>query len=79
QDNVLLSPETFTDLVLYSVEQETEDTCRYRFRLPSGTSLGLQLGQHLVLRGMVDGAEVQRAYTPITPGDRKTHFEVLIK
>ncbi|XP_071984484.1 NADH-cytochrome b5 reductase-like isoform X2 [Engystomops pustulosus] len=59
--------------------QETEDTGRYRFRLPSGTSLGLQLGQHLVLRGVIDGAEVQRAYTPITPGGRKTHFEVLIK
>ncbi|KAM3914394.1 NADH-cytochrome b5 reductase-like [Leptodactylus fuscus] len=77
--NVLLSPETFTDFQLCSVERETEDTSRYRFQLPPGESLGLKLGQHLVLRGLVDGVEVQRAYTPVSSVDVKGHFEVLIK
>ncbi|KAM4021895.1 NADH-cytochrome b5 reductase-like isoform 1-T3 [Anomaloglossus baeobatrachus] len=77
--NVLLSSETFTDFPLCSVEQETEDTGRYRFELAPGTSLGLKLGQHLVLRGVVNGVEIQRAYTPISPVDVKGYFEVLIK
>ncbi|XP_066453653.1 NADH-cytochrome b5 reductase-like isoform X2 [Eleutherodactylus coqui] len=47
--NVPLSTDTFTEFKLCSVEQETEDTSRYRFQLPSGASLGLKLGQHLVV------------------------------
>ncbi|KAG9468955.1 hypothetical protein GDO78_021568 [Eleutherodactylus coqui] len=77
--NVPLSTDTFTEFKLCSVEQETEDTSRYRFQLPSGASLGLKLGQHLVVRGVVDGVEIQRAYTPISSVDVKGHFEVLVK
>lgn len=50
--SVLLSSEAFRDFKILSVEQETEDTNRYRFQLPPGASLGLNLGQHLVLRSM---------------------------
>ncbi|XP_044157085.1 NADH-cytochrome b5 reductase-like isoform X2 [Bufo gargarizans] len=78
-DDVLLSSETFTEFTLCSVDRETEDTGRYRFQLPSGVSLGLKLGQHLVVRGLVNGVEIQRAYTPISPVDVKGHFEVLVK
>ncbi|XP_075689141.1 NADH-cytochrome b5 reductase-like isoform X2 [Rhinoderma darwinii] len=77
--NVLLSSDTFTELKLYSVEQETDDTSRYRFQLPSGASLGLKLGQHLVVRGIINGVEIQRAYTPISSIDVNGHFEVLVK
>ncbi|XP_077133639.1 NADH-cytochrome b5 reductase-like isoform X1 [Ranitomeya variabilis] len=77
--NVLLTSETFSEFPLCSVEKETEDTGRYRFQLPSGTSLGLKLGQHLVLRGVVNGMEIQRAYTPISSVDVQGFFEVLIK
>lgn len=31
------------------------------------------------LRGVVNGLEVQRAYTPISPGNAEGYFEVLIK
>ncbi|XP_069837777.1 NADH-cytochrome b5 reductase-like isoform X2 [Dendropsophus ebraccatus] len=77
--NVRLSPDTFTQFLLCSAEQETEDAWRYRFQLSPGTGLGLKLGQHLVLRGLVNGAEIQRAYTPISAIDASGHFEVLIK
>ncbi|KAM4722917.1 NADH-cytochrome b5 reductase-like [Rhinophrynus dorsalis] len=76
---LLLSPDTFTSFTLCSVTQEAEDTNRYRFRLPTGCTLGLQLGQHLVLRGTVDDLEIQRAYTPISPVNSDGYFEVLIK
>lgn len=41
-------------------------------RLTVGCSVSL-------LRGVVDGLEVQRAYTPISPGHAEGYFEVLVK
>ncbi|KAM6456392.1 NADH-cytochrome b5 reductase-like isoform 1-T4 [Liasis olivaceus] len=74
-----LTPETFTAFIISSVTQLTEDTYQYTFELPENSSLGLSLGQHIVLRGVVNGLEVQRAYTPITPVNAEGYFEVLIK
>nr|XP_048717212.1 NADH-cytochrome b5 reductase-like isoform X5 [Caretta caretta] len=77
--NSELNPDTFTAFKISSVEQLTEDTCQYTFQLPGNSSLGLSLGQHIVLRGMVNGLEVQRAYTPVSPVNAEGYFEVLIK
>ncbi|XP_030428183.1 NADH-cytochrome b5 reductase-like isoform X1 [Gopherus evgoodei] len=77
--NSELNPDTFTAFKISSVEQLTEDTYQYKFELPGNSSLGLNLGQHIVLRGMVNGLEVQRAYTPISPVNAEGYFEVLIK
>ncbi|KAL7985053.1 hypothetical protein Chor_003623 [Crotalus horridus] len=74
-----LTPETFMAFIISSVTQLTEDTYQYTFKLPGNSSLGLSLGQHIVLRGIVNGLEVQRAYTPITPVNAEGFFEVLIK
>ncbi|XP_062994754.1 NADH-cytochrome b5 reductase-like [Elgaria multicarinata webbii] len=77
--NSELTPETFTAFIVSSVNQLTEDSYQYAFELPGNSSLGLSLGQHIVLRGPVHGLEVQRAYTPITPVNTEGYFEVLIK
>ncbi|XP_018419494.1 PREDICTED: NADH-cytochrome b5 reductase-like isoform X2 [Nanorana parkeri] len=77
--SVLLSSEDFREFTIFSVEQETEDTSRYRFQLPPGASLELNLGQHLVVRGRVNGLDIQRAYTPISSINAKGYFDVLIK
>ncbi|XP_009951161.1 PREDICTED: NADH-cytochrome b5 reductase-like [Leptosomus discolor] len=77
--NSELNPDTFTAFNISSVEQLTEDTYQYRFELPGNSSLRLSLGQHIVLRGVVNGLEVQRAYTPISPGNAEGYFEVLMK
>ncbi|XP_026562926.1 NADH-cytochrome b5 reductase-like isoform X1 [Pseudonaja textilis] len=74
-----LTPEIFMAFIIRSVTQLTEDTYQYTFKLPGNSSLGLSLGQHIVLRGVVNGLEVQRAYTPITPVNAEGFFEVLIK
>ncbi|KFO58628.1 NADH-cytochrome b5 reductase-like, partial [Corvus brachyrhynchos] len=78
-NNSELNPDTFTAFSVSSVEQLTEDTYQYKFELPGNSSLRLSLGQHIVLRGVVNGLEVQRAYTPISPGNAEGYFEVLIK
>ncbi|NXB52159.1 NB5R5 protein, partial [Leucopsar rothschildi] len=77
--NSELNPDTFTAFSVSSVEQLTEDTYQYKFELPGKSSLRLSLGQHIVLRGVVNGLEVQRAYTPISPRNAEGYFEVLIK
>ncbi|XP_072853749.2 NADH-cytochrome b5 reductase-like isoform X1 [Pogona vitticeps] len=77
--NSELTQETFTAFIISSIDQLTEDTYQYTFELPGNSRLGLSLGQHIVLRGLVNGLEVQRAYTPITPVNAEGYFEVLIK
>ncbi|MBN3302361.1 NB5R5 protein, partial [Amia calva] len=79
RNDTVLSTESFSAFPLESVEVLTSDTCLYRFKLPTGGSLGLGLGQHLVLRGAVEGLEVQRAYTPISPVSAEGYCEFLIK
>ncbi|XP_024427001.2 NADH-cytochrome b5 reductase-like isoform X1 [Desmodus rotundus] len=74
-----LSPETFLAFRISAMEKLTEDTYRVQFALPGNSQLGLWPGQHLILRGIVDGLEIQRAYTPISPANAKGYFEVLIK
>ncbi|KAF6109734.1 hypothetical protein HJG60_010942 [Phyllostomus discolor] len=74
-----LSPETFLAFRISAMEKLTEDTYRVQFVLPGNSQLGLWPGQHLILRGIVDGLEIQRAYTPISPANAEGYFEVLIK
>uniref|UniRef100_K9II62 NADH-cytochrome b5 reductase-like n=1 Tax=Desmodus rotundus TaxID=9430 RepID=K9II62_DESRO len=74
-----LSPETFLAFRISAMEKLTEDTYRVQFARPGNSQLGLWPGQHLILRGIVDGLEIQRAYTPISPANAKGYFEVLIK
>nr|KAF6443428.1 hypothetical protein HJG59_003563 [Molossus molossus] len=74
-----LSPETFLAFRISAIDKLTKDTYHVRFTLPGNGQLGLWPGQHLILRGMVDGLEIQRAYTPISPAGAEGYFEVLIK
>ncbi|XP_051027574.1 NADH-cytochrome b5 reductase-like isoform X1 [Acomys russatus] len=74
-----LSPETFLAFHISTLEKVTKDTYLVRFTLAGHSQLGLHPGQHLVLRGTVDGLEIQRAYTPISPVSAEGYFEVLIK
>ncbi|KAM5247934.1 NADH-cytochrome b5 reductase-like isoform 1-T1 [Ctenodactylus gundi] len=74
-----LSPETFLAFRISAVDRVTKDTYCVRFALPGNSQLGLQPGQHLILRGIVDDLEIQRAYTPISPFNAEGYFEVLIK
>ncbi|XP_055978248.1 NADH-cytochrome b5 reductase-like [Sorex fumeus] len=75
----LLSMETFSAFRITDVHRLTQDTYRVRFALPGHGQLGLQPGQHLILRARVGDLDVQRAYTPISPANASGYFEVLIK
>lgn len=75
-----LDPKQFRDFQLISRNELTADTLVLRFALPSNEhSLGLPVGQHVVLNATVRGESVNRSYTPITLGTEKGFFELLIK
>ncbi|KAM5266340.1 NADH-cytochrome b5 reductase-like isoform 2-T9 [Hipposideros larvatus] len=74
-----LNPETFLAFHISAVDKLTKDTYRIQFALPGNSQLSLRPGQHLILRGIVDDLEIQRAYTPISPANAEGYFEVLIK
>ena len=77
---VALSPEEFRAFRLVSKHPETHDTCRFRFALPSEHHiLGMQVASCLVVRATVDGKEVVRPYTPVTPPGTQGHFDLIIK
>ncbi|XP_039742899.1 NADH-cytochrome b5 reductase-like isoform X2 [Pteropus medius] len=74
-----LSTETFLAFHISAMDRITKDTYRVQFALPGNSQLNLRPGQHLILRGIVDDLEIQRAYTPISPANAEGYFEVLIK
>eukprot|EP00795_Rhopilema_esculentum_P004731 gene4731-21030_t len=77
EHNASLSLSKYTSLELQSVTELNTDTSSYRFKLPEGTSLKLEVGQHLLLRSKKEDKIVTRSYTPITCN--QGHFDVIIK
>lgn len=59
----------------------THNTAVYRFGLPGAKDvLGLPIGQHISVRGVIGGKEIMRSYTPTSlDTDAEGHFELLIK
>ncbi|XP_069126217.1 LOW QUALITY PROTEIN: NADH-cytochrome b5 reductase-like [Argopecten irradians] len=75
----LLSETDYHQFTIASVKEITSATRQYRFNLPFGRSLGLKLGQHIIIRGNVNGDVVTRQYTPISDVKVTDYFELLIK
>ena len=74
-----LQPDRNLSCELQHTDQLTPDTSRYRFLLPTPDHmLGLPIMSHLLA---VDGANVYRAYTPITLDrlDPPGHFDLIVK
>ncbi|XP_052256709.1 NADH-cytochrome b5 reductase-like isoform X2 [Dreissena polymorpha] len=61
------------------IEDEPDGCKRYQFQLPTGRSLGLKTGQHIIIRAHIDGSTVTRQYTPVSDVEQKSSFELLIK
>ncbi|AAS51833.1 ADL087Wp [Eremothecium gossypii ATCC 10895] len=59
----------------------THNTAIYRFGLPEADAvLGLPIGQHISISGVIDGKEMLRSYTPTSlDSDATGYFELLVK
>jgi len=77
---VLLKDTTVKYLVkLVAKENISHDTRRFRFKLPSGHTLGLPVGQHCYLSARINGELVVRPYTPVSSERDVGFFDLVIK
>ncbi|ROV97372.1 hypothetical protein VMCG_06846 [Cytospora schulzeri] len=75
-----LDPLTFHPLPLIEKELVTPNVYKLVFELPSpDTVLGLPIGQHVSIKTTIDGATVQRSYTPVSNNSDKGVLELVIK
>lgn len=74
-----LSKDVYRSFTIASISKVTEDCFKYRFTVPNRGSLGLSVGQHLILRGCYGGEVITRQYTPISRNSDSGYFDVLIK
>ncbi|KAJ7982463.1 NADH-cytochrome b5 reductase [Quillaja saponaria] len=78
---VCLDPKNFKEFQLVQRTQLNHNTAKFRFALPTPTSvLGLPVGKHVVCRGRDwFGEEVVRPYTPVTLDSDVGYFELVVK
>lgn len=75
-----LDPQTFHPLPLVEKVLVAPNVYRLVFELPTpDTILGLPIGQHVAIKASVDGAAVQRSYTPVSNNADKGVLELVIK
>ncbi|XP_062175340.1 NADH--cytochrome b5 reductase 1-like [Alnus glutinosa] len=76
-----LNPKKFIEFKLVKKTQLSHDTAKFRFALPTASSvLGLPVGQHVLCRGKDSkGEEVIAPYTPITLDSDVGYFEFVVK
>jgi cytochrome-b5 reductase len=74
-----LSPDRFQPFELSERIEVSHDTRIFRFKLQPDQRLGLPIGQHLSLKADIGGAEIKRAYTPISSDDDRGYFDLMIK
>ncbi|XP_031555005.1 NADH-cytochrome b5 reductase-like [Actinia tenebrosa] len=75
----IISRSEFKEFELESMKKVAEKCWVYRFMIPGGKRLGLNVGEHLILRSDMDDPPITRQYTPISPLDACGYFDVLIK
>lgn len=77
----VLVKDQFKEFPLISKTVLSHNTASYRFGLPKPTDvLGLPIGQHISIKGVVNGKEFVRSYTPTSlDSDSVGYFELLIK
>ncbi|KAL3731857.1 hypothetical protein ACJRO7_028684 [Eucalyptus globulus] len=76
-----LDPTEFKEFRLIKKTQISPDTARFKFALPTPTSvLGLPVGQHVLCKGKdSDGEDAVSPYTPITGDSDLGYFELVVK
>ncbi|KAF2155505.1 cytochrome b5 reductase-like protein [Myriangium duriaei CBS 260.36] len=75
-----LKPQEYQKLPLVRKDQLSSNSYRLVFRLPKTDAiLGLPIGQHISIRGDVDGKSVSRSYTPVSNNSDPGELRLIIK
>lgn len=75
-----IAPSEYRKFKLASKTELSKGIWKFVFALPTSTSvLGLPIGQHVAIRGDVDGHTVTRSYTPISNNRDLGRLELMIR
>lgn len=75
-----LDAKEFKGLKVAKIDQLSPNVCRYTFALPGPRDVvGLPIGQHVSIKAMIDGKNVQRSYTPTSNNLDLGVLELVIK
>ncbi|KAB8346137.1 hypothetical protein FH972_023183 [Carpinus fangiana] len=76
----VLEPRRYLDLPIVARDELSHDSSKFTLALPTPDDvLGLPIGQHISIRGDVDGKSVQRSYTPTSSNKDRGRLELVIK
>ena len=71
---------SYQTVTLQNKRYLTHDTVSLKFALPSSEqTLGLPVGQYVMMQGTVQGVPVSRAYTPVSGRNAIGYFELVVK
>jgi len=80
ESKIALSPKEFRSFKLVEVHPVNHNTQIYRFSTGGAdVKLGLSVASCLVTHASIDGKDVVRPYTPISPESTAGHFDLMIK
>jgi cytochrome-b5 reductase len=74
----IISPYEYHSFGITNIVPENESSSVVTFEIPSARSLGLAVGQHLILR-CKNNKSLTRQYTPISESTAEGYFDMLIK
>lgn len=77
--STVIDTHKWTEFEILKVDQITSSTFLYCFKVPDNQTLGIKVGQHIIVKQMKNGRAYTRQYTPVTNVDKRGIFEVLIK
>ena len=70
---------SYQTVTLQNKRNLTHDTLSLKFALYPDLTLGLPVGQYVMVQGMIQGAPVSRAYTPVSGRNAIGYFELVVK
>ncbi|EHK21296.1 uncharacterized protein TRIVIDRAFT_59656 [Trichoderma virens Gv29-8] len=80
QTKGFLEPKEYKKLPLIAKDQLSPNVYRFIFRLPGQQDvIGLPIGQHIAIKGIIDGQSISRSYTPTSNNLDLGRLELVIK
>lgn len=79
QTDAAIQPHKWTEFEIIKIDQIMSSTLLYTFKIPNSQSLGMNVGQHLIVKQTKNSRAYTRQYTPITDVHKRGIFEILIK
>lgn len=77
--STVIDPYKWTEFEITEIDQVNASTFLYCFKIPDNQTLGIKVGQHMIVKQTKNGRVYTRQYTPVTDVDKSGIFEVLIK